>query len=203
LRDRGLAVLCLIDSVTRFAMALREIHLAAGEPPTSKGYPPSVFAELPRLLERAGPGTDEGSITGLFTVLVEGDDLTDPIADAVRAILDGHIVLDRAIAEGGRFPAVDVLRSLSRSAPEAYEPEERSVVERARRLIRAYADTAELIQLGAYRRGSDPLIDAAIAARPALEAVLGQQIEERSTLADDFARLAAAVGAAEAGAADA
>ncbi len=176
---------------------------AAGEPPTSKGYPPSVFAELPRLLERAGPGVGEGSITGLFTVLVEGDDLTDPIADAVRAILDGHIVLDRAIAEGGRFPAVDVLRSLSRSAPAAYEPEERPVVERARRLIRAYADTAELIQLGAYRPGSDPVIDAAIAARPALEAVLGQSIGERSALADDFARLAAAVGAAEAAAAGA
>ncbi len=194
LRDQGLTVLCLIDSVTRFAMALREIYLAAGEPPTSKGYPPSVFAELPRLLERAGPGTGEGSITGLFTVLVEGDDLTDPIADAVRAILDGHILLDRAIAESGRFPAVDVLRSLSRSVPEAYLPAERPVVERARRLIRAYADTAELVQLGAYRRGSDPVIDAAIAARPALEAVLAQPIEERSALADDFARLAAAMG---------
>ena len=196
LRDQGLAVLCLIDSVTRFAMALREIHLAAGEPPTSKGYPPSVFAELPRLLERAGPGTDAGSITGLFTVLVEGDDLNDPIADAVRAILDGHIVLDRRIAETGRFPALDVLRSLSRSVPGAYAAEERPLVERARRLIRAYAETAELIQLGAYRAGSDPLIDAAIAAQPALEAVLAQAIDERSALADDFQRLAAALGEA-------
>jgi flagellum-specific ATP synthase len=203
LRDRGLVVLCLIDSVTRFAMALREIYLAAGEPPTSKGYPPSVFAELPRLLERAGPGTGEGTITGLFTVLVEGDDLTDPIADAVRAILDGHIVLDRAIAEGGRFPALDVLRSLSRSAPKAYESAERPLVARARRLIRAYAETAELIQLGAYRRGSDPLIDAGIAARPALEAVLCQAIGERSALADDFARLKAALDAVEAEAAGA
>ena len=193
LRDQGLSVLCLIDSVTRFAMALREIYLAAGEPPTSKGYPPSVFAELPRLLERAGPGTNAGSITGLFTVLVEGDDLSDPIADALRAILDGHIVLDRRIAENGRFPALDVLRSLSRSAPAAYRPEERPVVEHARRLIRAHAEIAELIQLGAYRRGSDPLIDEAIAARPALEALLAQDVDERSALPDDFARLAAAV----------
>jgi len=194
LRDQGLAVLCLIDSVTRFAMALREIYLAAGEPPASKGYPPGVFAELPRLLERAGPGTGAGSITGLFSVLVEGDDLNDPIADALRAILDGHIVLDRRIAENGRFPAVDVLRSLSRSAPGAYRPAERPLVERARRLMRAHADTAELIQLGAYRRGSDPLIDAAIAAQPALEAVLAQAIDERSTLAGDFERLGAALG---------
>jgi len=195
LRDQGLAVLCLIDSVTRFAMALREIHLAAGEPPASKGYPPGVFAELPRLLERAGPGTGAGSITGLFSVLVEGEDLNDPIADALRAILDGHIVLDRRIAENGRFPAVDVLRSLSRSAPGAYAPAERPLVERARRLLRAHADTAELIQLGAYRRGSDPLIDAAIVAQPALEAVLAQAIDEQSSLAADFERLGAALGA--------
>jgi flagellum-specific ATP synthase len=186
-------VLCLNDSVTRFAMALREIHLAAGEPPTSKGYPPSVFTELPRLLERGGPGTLAGSISGLCTVVVGGDDLNDPIADAVRAILDGHIVLDRRIAETGRFPALDVLRSLSRSAPEAYAAAERPLVERARRLIRSYAETAELIQLGAYRPGSDPHIDRAIAARPALEAVLAQAIEERSALSEDFQRLAAAL----------
>ena len=193
LRDQGLSVLCLIDSVTRFAMALREIHLAAGEPPASRGYPPGVFAELPRLLERAGPGEGEGSITGLFTVLVEGDDLSEPVADALRATLDGHVVLDRDIAEGGRFPPVDVLRSLSRSTPECYGEAERPLVERARRLMRAHADAAELIQLGAYKPGSDPLIDEAIRARPALEALLAQGKDERSTIEDDFARLAAAL----------
>jgi flagellum-specific ATP synthase len=191
LRDRGLRVLCLFDSLTRFATALREIHLAAGEPPTSRGYPPSVFAELPRLLERAGPGPGAGSITGLFTVLVEGD----PLADAVRAILDGHIVLDRRTAEAGRYPAIDVLRSLSRVAPECYGADERPLVERARQLIRAHADTAELIQLGAYRQGSDPLIDEAIRVRPALEALLAQGAGERSTIGEAIVRLAAALGA--------
>ena len=193
LRDQGLRVLCLFDSLTRFATALREIHLAAGEPPTSRGYPPSVFAELPRLLERAGPGPGAGSITGLFTVLVEGDDLNDPVADAVRAILDGHIVLDRRTAEAGRYPAVDVLRSLSRVAPECYGERERALVQHARRLIRAHVDAAELIQLGAYRRGSDPLIDEAIRVRPALEALLAQRIDERSTIGEDVERLAAAL----------
>ena len=195
LRDRGLRVLCLIDSLTRFATALREIHLAAGEPPTSRGYPPSVFAELPRLLERAGPGPGAGSITGLFTVLVEGDDLRDPLADAVRAILDGHIVLDRRTAEAGRYPAIDVLRSLSRVAPDCYRADERPLVERARQLMRAHADTAELIQLGAYRQGSDALIDEAIRVRPALEALLAQGTGERSTIGEDIVRLAAALGA--------
>ncbi len=190
LRDQGLSVLCLIDSVTRFAMALREIYLAAGEPPTSKGYPPSVFAELPRLLERAGPGHDEGSITGLFTVLVEGDDLSDPVADAVRSILDGHIVLDRRIAEQGRFPAIDVSRSISRTAPGCYLPDERPVVEEARRLLRVYEDVAELVQLGAYRPGTDALTDRAIQMRPLLEDLLKQDEGERSLIAEDFAKLA-------------
>jgi flagellum-specific ATP synthase len=194
LRDQGQNVLCLLDSVTRFAMALREIHLAAGEVPTSRGYPPSVFAELPQLLERAGPGTGDASITGLFTVLVEGDDNNEPIADAVRGILDGHIVLDRTIAEGGRFPAVDVLRSVSRTAPGCYAPEERQLVGQARRLLRAHADMAELIRLGAYKRGADALVDEAIAKRPGLEELLRQESDERAPSDDSFARLAAAVG---------
>ena len=189
LRDQGLSVLCLMDSVTRYAMALREIYLAAGEPPTSKGYPPSVFSELPRLLERAGPGAGDGSITGLFTVLVEGDDLNDPIADAVRGILDGHVVLDRRIAEQGRFPAIDVAKSLSRTAPGCYAPEERPPVEEARRLLRVYEDAAELIQLGAYKPGTDPLTDRAIEMRPRLENLLKQDEGERSQIATDFAML--------------
>ena len=190
LRDQGLSVLCLIDSVTRYAMALREIYLAAGEPPTSRGYPPSVFTEMPKLLERAGPGRDSGSITGLFTVLVEGDDLNDPIADAVRGILDGHIVLDRKIAEQGRFPAIDVLRSLSRTAPGCYAPEERPVIDEARRLLRVYEDVAELVQLGAYRPGTDPLTDRAIYFQPQLQEILKQSEEEKSMLQEDVTMLA-------------
>ena len=190
LRDQGLSVLCLIDSVTRYAMALREIYLAAGEPPTSKGYPPSVFAELPKLLERAGPGPCKGSITGLFTVLVEGDDLNDPVADAVRGILDGHVVLDRRIAEKGRFPAIDVLKSLSRTAPGCYAAHERPLVEEARQLLRVYEDAAELIQLGAYKPGTDPLTDRAIQMQPKLEALLKQDEGERSRISEDFAKLA-------------
>lgn len=193
-RDQGLNVLCMIDSVTRFAMALREIHLAAGEPPTSKGYPPSVFAELPRLLERAGPGRGAGHITGLFTVLVEGDDTNEPVSDAVRGILDGHVVLDRRIAEGGRFPAVDVLKSLSRAAPGCYQPEQRPLVQRARRLLQSYAEMAELIELGAYRPGANPTLDEAIRLRPAIEELLRQDLDEPPAAADPFQALARALG---------
>ena len=195
-RDEGQRVLLLMDSVTRFAMALREIGLAAGEPPTTKGYPPSVFAELPRLLERAGmaaEGAGGGSITGLFTVLVEGDDHDEPVADAVRGILDGHVVLDRAIGEAGRYPAVDVLRSLSRTSPGCLRPEERPLLARARKILSLHRDMADLVRLGAYRAGSDPAVDEAIRLAPRIEAVLAQGREERGTVEDAFHRLADAM----------
>lgn len=199
LRDRGRSVLLLLDSVTRFAMALREIYLAAGEPPTSKGYPPGVFSELPRLLERAGPGEGAGAVTALVAVLVEGDDTNDPIADTVRGIVDGHIVLDRRIAEAGRFPAVDVLRSVSRAAPACYAPEERPLVARARALLARWSEMAELVQLGAYRPGSDPELDEAIRVRPALERLLAQQPDEPEPETAPFAALAGILGASAPG----
>jgi len=189
-RDRGQNVLCMIDSITRFAMAQREIGLSAGEPPTTKGYPPTVFAELPRLLERAGPGpVGKGSITGLFTVLVEGDDHNEPIADAVRGILDGHIVLERLIGERGRYPAINILRSVSRTMPGCNTAEENQLVNHARRLLSSYDNMAEMIRLGAYRRGSDPEVDEAIRYQPALEAFLKQSKRERTLLADGYQQL--------------
>jgi flagellum-specific ATP synthase len=191
LRDRGRDVLCLIDSVTRFAMAQREIGLSAGEPPTTKGYTPTVFAELPKLLERAGPGTGAGSITGLFTVLVEGDDHNEPVADAVRSILDGHIVLDRAIAERGRYPAINILRSISRTMPDCNTAAENAVVTAARAQLATYEDMAELIRLGAYKRGTDPQVDEAIRRYPLIEAFLAQGKSERTDLASGYAQLAA------------
>ncbi|VAW20857.1 Flagellum-specific ATP synthase FliI [hydrothermal vent metagenome] len=193
-RDQGKKVLCMMDSLTRFAMAQREIGLATGEPPTAKGYPPTVFAELPRLLERAGPGLiNSGSVTGLFTVLVEGDDHNEPIADAVRGILDGHIVMERAIAERGRYPAVNVLRSISRTMPACVPEDVQPVLQKAREYLSVYADMEELIRLGAYRKGSDPKVDKAIELNGALEAFLSQSQNEKTSIAEGYELLGAIV----------
>jgi flagellum-specific ATP synthase len=162
---------------------------AEGEPPAAKGYTPTVFAELPRLLERAGTGAGRGTITGLFTVLVEGDDLNEPISDAVRGILDGHIVLDRAIAERGRYPAINILRSISRTMPGCNADDENQLVGAARRLLAAYEDMAEMIRLGAYRAGSDAGGDEAIRYQPALERFLAQGQRERASVEEGYADL--------------
>lgn len=190
-RDLNKNVLCMMDSITRFAMAQREISLSVGEPPASKGYTPSVFAELPRLLERAGPGSGNGTITGLFTVLVDGDDHNEPIADAVRSILDGHIVLDRSIAERNRYPAVNILRSISRTMPDCNSDEENAIVKKARRYIAAYEDMAELIRLGAYKKGSSREVDEAIFYYPKIEEFLSQGKKEKISLADGYGMLKA------------
>jgi len=179
-------------------MALREIGLSAGEPPATKGYTPSVFAELWRLLERAGPGVlgSGGSITGLFTVLVEGDDHNEPIADTVRGILDGHIVLERAIAERGGYPAINLLRSVSRTMPNCNSDEENALVMQARRHLATFEDMAELIRIGVYKRGGDAEIDQAIRLNPALEAFLSQGKNDKASLAEGYAELAKILGQA-------
>lgn len=197
-RDQGKSVLLMMDSVTRFCLALREIGLSAGEPPATRGYPPSVFAELPRLLERAGPGPlradgPAGAITALFTVLVEGDDHNEPVADAVRGILDGHVVMDRRIGEQGRYPAVDVLRSLSRSVPGCNHPEENALMRRVRAILATHADVADMVRLGAYRSGSDPAVDEAIILAPRIEEILSQGHGDRASIEESFAALRAIV----------
>jgi flagellum-specific ATP synthase len=161
-RDQGLNVLLLMDSLTRFAMASREIGLAIGEPPTARGYTPSVFAQLPALLERAGNCPGPGSITGIYTVLVEGDDLLEPIADAVRAILDGHIVLSRELADQGHYPAIDVLASISRLMPQVAEPAHMRLREHLIRVMAAYRRAEDLVNINAYVRGTNPEIDYAL-----------------------------------------
>jgi flagellum-specific ATP synthase len=178
-RDQGLNVLLLMDSLTRYAQAQREIALAIGEPPATKGYPPSVFAKLPALVERAGNGGDgQGSITAFFTVLTEGDDLQDPIADASRAILDGHIVLSRELADGGHYPAIDVEKSISRVMPMVTSEEHMLMARTLKQYYSLYQQNRDLITIGAYQKGADPRIDQAIAIRPTLEHFLQQRMKE-------------------------
>lgn len=188
-RDEGQSVLCLMDSVTRFAMAQREIGLSAGEPPTAKGYTPTVFTELPKLLERAGPGLGEGTITGIFTVLVDGDDHNEPVADAVRGILDGHIVMERSIAERGRYPAINILKSVSRTMPKSADPEFLPVIMRGRQVMATYADMEELIRLGAYRAGSSAEVDEVIRLHEPLENFLRQAKNEATGLETGYRQL--------------
>lgn len=188
-RARGRRVLLLLDSLTRVAMAQREIGLAAGEPPTSRGYPPSVFALLPKLVERAGNDSGPGSITALYTVLAEGDDLTDPVADAARASLDGHIVLSRKLANAGHYPAVDVLGSVSRVMSDIASPTHRDLARSAREALATYRDSADLIEVGAYVAGSNPRVDRALRCINELNAFLRQDPEERFSLEDTLAQL--------------
>ena len=189
-RDQGSSVLLIMDSLTRFAQAQREIGLAIGEAPATKGYPPSVFARLPQLVERAGNGVNtQGSITAFYTVLAEGDDQNDPIADAARAILDGHIVLSRRIADGGRYPAIDVEASVSRVMHDIAAIEHGELARRLRQLSALYEHNRDLITIGAYQRGSDPRVDEAIACWPQVEAYLRQDMRDSVTLADSIAQL--------------
>lgn len=189
-RDQGKDVLLMMDSVTRFAWAQRDLGLAVGEPPTTRGYTPSVFATLPRLLERSGT-SDVGSITGLYTVLVDGDDLTEPVADAVRSILDGHIVLSRHLAERNQYPAIDVLASVSRLMPDLASPEHRAQAGALRDLMATYRSSEELINIGAYVRGTNARIDRAIDHHDATLRFLRQDIHEEAPMEDTLARLAA------------
>ncbi|HRI45507.1 MAG TPA: flagellar protein export ATPase FliI [Ignavibacteriaceae bacterium] len=187
-RDSGMDVLLMMDSVTRFAMAQREIGLTIGEPPTTKGYPPSVFALLPKLLERAGL-TSTGSITGLYTVLVDGDDMTEPIADAVRSILDGHIVLSRKLANVGQYPAVDTLQSVSRVMPDIVTPDHRERATTFNEILATYKEAEDLINIGAYVRGSNPLIDHALTKITQLRSFLKQDMYEKANYKDTIERL--------------
>jgi len=182
-RDQGKNVMLLFDSVTRFARALREIGLSAGEPPATRGYPPSVFSTLPKLLERCGPAAT-GSITGFYSVLVDGDDMDEPIADTVRGILDGHIVLSRRLAEKSHYPAIDTLGSVSRLATRLLRGQKRSRVAEIKRLLATYREQEDLISVGAYVKGSLGEVDRAIETMPRLNAFLTQDIDERTSPED-------------------
>ena len=194
-RDQGMNVLLLIDSLTRYAMAQREIALAVGEPPATKGYPPSVFARLPALVERAGNGSEnQGSITAFYTVLTEGDDLQDPIADAARAILDGHIVLSRQLADSGHYPAIDIEASISRVMPQVVSEEHLMQARRVRQVYSTYQQNKDLITLGAYTRGTDPRVDLAINAEPAINALLQQGMKQVLPYDESLASMAQLAG---------
>lgn len=193
-RDAGLKVLLLFDSLTRYAQAQREIALAAGEPPATRGYPPSVFARLPQLVERAGNGTGNGgSVTGFYTVLTEGDDMGDPVADSARAILDGHIVLSRSLAAEGVYPAVDIQNSISRSMNQIVSEEQMALSNQLKQLIARYADSKDLISVGAYTEGIDPLTDLSIARQPAIRAFLNQPLHLPVTYAESVDELSGLV----------
>ena len=188
-RDRGRHVVLMMDSLTRFCMAQREVGLAAGEPPATRGYPPSVFALMPRLLERAGAG-EVGSITGLYTVLVEGDDMNDPVGDAARAILDGHIVLSRRLATSGHFPSIDVLESVSRVAPRIMTAEQLGQANELRRLMAAYRDAKDVIEIGAYVKGTNPVVDRAVHLKAAIDHFLRQDAATVAPISQSLAALA-------------
>lgn len=194
-RDQGLDVLLLMDSLTRYAQAYREIALAIDEPPATKGYPPSVFAKLPALVERAGNGdVDGGSITAFYTVLAEGDDTNDPIADAARGVLDGHVVLSRSLAEAGHFPAIDIEASISRVMPDIVEDEHMRMARELRRLYSTYRQNRDLISVGAYQPGSDPRIDQAVSKNPAIMRFLQQDMNEAVDISRSLSELASVLG---------
>lgn len=192
-RDQGKDVLLVMDSLTRFSFAAREVGLALGEPPTAKGYPPSLFSELPKLVERPGR-VERGSITGIYTVLVEGDDLTDPVADSIRSLLDGHIILSRGLAERGHFPAVDVLASVSRLMPMLTTDAHRAVVEKFRRLLAVYRDHKDLIDVGAYKPGADRLVDESVKRIGALDEFLRQDLSRPTPMAETLKKMSGAIG---------
>ncbi|MFT7395148.1 MAG: flagellum-specific ATP synthase, partial [Candidatus Azotimanducaceae bacterium] len=192
-RDLGNDVVLMMDSLTRYCMAQREIGLSAGEPPTSRGYPPSVFTLLPKLLERAGTA-ERGSITGIYTVLVDGDDHNEPIADAVRSILDGHVVLSRSLAHAGHYPAIDALASVSRVANAVTDPEQQQLAGELRRLMAAHAEARDLIEIGAYVPGTNPTVDRAVALREPIQEFLRQRIDDRVDAPDAFRHLATVLG---------
>jgi type III secretion protein N (ATPase) len=191
-RDQGKSVLLMMDSVTRFARAQREIGLAAGEPPTRRGFPPSVFSELPKLLERAG-NSSKGSITALYTVLVEGDDMTEPVADETRSILDGHIVLSRKLAAANHYPAIDIQASVSRVMNAIVTPEHKKAAQQLRAILAKYAEIELLVQIGEYKQGADAEADSALAHMSAVNAFLRQKQDEKSSFAETVAALQQAV----------